>query len=105
MCVCVYLSLSLSEVLTTGATYSGIFGALAETPVPLAAKFFFQVAFAGTAATIVSGAVAERIHFLSFCIFSALLVGLSYGITGHWIWGGGWLAEMGFWVRKREWVS
>ncbi len=51
----------------------------------------------GTAATIVSGAVAERIKFLSFIVFSFLLVAFVYPIMGHWIWGGGWLAELGFW--------
>ncbi len=58
--------------------------------------FLFQVAFAGTAATIVSGAVAERIKFLDFLIFSILLTGISYPITGHWVWGGGWLSGIGF---------
>ena len=65
--------------------------------MPLAAKFLFQVAFAGTAATIVSGAVAERIKFVDFLIFSLLLVGISYPISGHWVWGGGFLAGAGFW--------
>lgn len=64
--------------------------------VPEAVNFLFQVAFAATAATIVSGAVAERVHFGAFLIFSTLLVAISYSITGHWIWDGGWLAEMGF---------
>ena len=64
--------------------------------VPEAISFLFQVAFAATAATIVSGAVAERIHFGAFLIFSTLLVGISYPITGHWVWDGGWLSEMGF---------
>ena len=64
--------------------------------VPEAISFLFQVAFAATAATIVSGAVAERIHFGSFLIFSTLLVAVSYPITGHWVWDGGWLSEMGF---------
>jgi Amt family ammonium transporter len=59
--------------------------------VPLWAKFFFQLVFAGTAATIVSGAVAERIKFHSFLVFSFLLVAFMYPITGHWIWGGGFL--------------
>jgi ammonium transporter, Amt family len=76
--------------------YKGIFSALNWTGVPLAAKFFFQLAFAGTAATIVSGAVAERIKFVDFLIFSLLFVGIAYPITGHWIWGGGWLYKMGF---------
>ncbi len=63
--------------------------------VPVAISFLFQVAFAATAATIVSGAVAERIKFDAFLIFSFLLVAISYPITGHWLWDGGWLAELG----------
>ena len=77
-------------------SYQGIFSALNWAGVPLAAKFFFQLVFAGTAATIVSGAVAERIKFIDFLIFSLLLVGIAYPITGHWIWGGGWLYDFGF---------
>lgn len=73
------------------------FGAISWTQVPFWAKFFFQLVFAGTAATIVSGAVAERIKFLSFLIFSFVLVAFMYPLTGHWIWGGGWLASLGFW--------
>ncbi|NDJ16826.1 ammonium transporter [Myxacorys almedinensis A] len=80
----------------TADAYQGIFSALNWTGIPLGAKFFFQLVFAGTAATIVSGAVAERIKFVDFLIFSLLLVGISYPITGHWIWGGGWLAAAGF---------
>lgn len=64
--------------------------------LPISVYFLFQVAFAGTAATIVSGAVAERIHFVSFLIFSFLLVAVAYPITGHWLWGLGWLSEAGF---------
>nr|WP_245894199.1 ammonium transporter [Chamaesiphon polymorphus] len=79
-----------------GTAYKGAFTPLNWTGVPLSTKFFFQLAFAGTAATIVSGAVAERIKFLSFLIFSLLLVGIVYPITGHWIWGAGWLADLGF---------
>jgi Amt family ammonium transporter len=81
----------------TGDAYQGIFSSLNWTGVPLNAKFFFQLVFAGTAATIVSGAVAERVKFIDFLIFSLLLVGIAYPITGHWIWGGGWLAKAGFW--------
>jgi Amt family ammonium transporter len=59
--------------------------------------FLFQAAFAATAATIVSGAVAERIKFTDFLIFSILLTGVSYPITGHWVWSGsGWLGAAGF---------
>jgi ammonium transporter, Amt family len=79
-----------------GEAYSGVFGSLNWTGVPLYAKFFFQLVFAGTAATIVSGAVAERIKFLSFIAFSFILVGVIYPLGGHWAWGGGWLADMGF---------
>jgi Amt family ammonium transporter len=78
------------------ARYEGVYGSINWTPVPLWAKFFFQLVFAGTAATIVSGAVAERIKFNSFLIFSFLLVAFAYPITGHWIWGGGWLAASNF---------
>ena len=81
----------------TGDAYAGAYKAIAWTGVPLNAKFFFQLVFAGTAATIVSGAVAERIKYLSFIVFSFLLVAFVYPITGHWIWGGGWLATAGFW--------
>ncbi len=79
-----------------GEAYQGIFGSLNWTGVPLYAKFFFQLVFAGTAATIVSGAVAERIKFHSFLVFSLVLVGVIYATSGHWAWGGGWLASMGF---------
>jgi Amt family ammonium transporter len=79
----------------TGDAYQGVYSALNWTGTPLWAKFFFQLVFAGTAATIVSGAVAERIKFGSFYIFSFLMVGIIYPIVGHWIWGGGWLAKLG----------
>ena len=81
----------------TGEAYKGAYTSIAWTGVPLNAKFFFQLVFAGTAATIVSGAVAERIKYLSFIMFSFLLVAFVYPITGHWIWGGGFLATAGFW--------
>jgi len=76
--------------------YSGVYSAINWTPVPLWAKFFFQLVFAGTCATIVSGAVAERIKFSAFLIFSFLLVAFVYPITGHWIWGGGLLGANNF---------
>jgi ammonium transporter, Amt family len=79
----------------TGEAYQGVYGALNWTGVPLWAKFFFQMVFAATAATIVSGAVAERIKFGAFFLFSFVMVGILYPVTGHWIWGGGWLAKMG----------
>lgn len=65
--------------------------------LPVTVFFLFQVAFAGTAATIVSGAVAERIKFRSFMIFSFLLVAFAYPITGHWAWSEtGWLGDLDF---------
>jgi len=80
-----------------GEAYAGVFSSLSWAGVPLEAKFFFQACFAMTAASIVSGAVAERIRFPAFIAFSALLIALVYPVTGHWIWGGGWLAGLGFW--------
>jgi len=79
----------------TGDAYKGVYSSINWTGVPLWTKFFFQLVFAGTAATIVSGAVAERIKFGSFYIFTFVMVALIYPITGHWIWGGGWAAKLG----------
>ncbi|MBI2091079.1 MAG: ammonium transporter [Deltaproteobacteria bacterium] len=79
----------------TAQAYQGVYSSLNWTGTPLWAKFFFQLVFAGTAATIVSGAVAERIKFGAFYIFSFLMVGIIYPVVGHWIWGGGWLAKIG----------
>lgn len=79
----------------TGDAYSGAYSAISWTGVPFWAKFFFQLVFCGTAATIVSGAVAERIKFKSFIIFSIVICAVIYPITGHWIWGGGWLSGLG----------
>ncbi len=56
----------------------------------------FQTVFCATSATIVSGAMAERTKFSSYCIYSALISLFVYPISGHWIWGGGWLAQLGF---------
>jgi Amt family ammonium transporter len=81
----------------TGDAYTGAYGSIGWTGVPLYAKFFFQLVFAATAATIVSGSVGGRIKFGAYIVFSSVLVGVMYPITGHWIWGGGWLAERGFW--------
>ena len=81
----------------TGDAYSGVYSSIGWAGVPLLAKFFFQLVFAGTAATIVSGAVAERIKYISFIVFSFVLVAFLYPVTGHWIWGGGWLANLGMW--------
>ena len=56
----------------------------------------FQTVFCATAATIVSGAMAERTRFVAYCIYSAVISAVIYPISGHWIWGGGWLAQLGF---------
>ena len=60
------------------------------------AEFVFNLVFCATAATIVSGAMAERTKFLSYCIYSGVISAIVYPIEAHWIWGGGWLAQMGF---------
>ncbi|MDR2313687.1 MAG: ammonium transporter, partial [Spirochaetaceae bacterium] len=59
-------------------------------------SWFFQVVFAATAATIVSGAMAERTQFKSYLIYTCFISAFIYPISGHWVWGGGWLAELGF---------
>ena len=64
--------------------------------VPLWAFAIFQTVFCATSATIVSGAMAERTKFSAYCIYSAAISLLIYPISGHWIWGGGWLSQLGF---------
>ncbi len=94
--------------------YSGVDGGFIGTPVPAsfpdpgaatadpeanyaaASDWFFQMVFVATAASIVSGTLAERIKLWPFLIFTAVLTGIFYPITGAWQWGGGWLSEMGF---------
>ena len=88
-------------------THSAIFGgidlftrgdytAILPDGVSFAAYFIFQTVFCATAATIVSGAMAERTKFSSYCIYSAIISLVIYPVSGHWIWGGGWLAQLGF---------
>ena len=64
--------------------------------VPLWAYAIFQTVFCATSATIVSGAMAERTKFSAYCIYSAAISLIIYPVSGHWIWGGGWLAQLGF---------
>ena len=59
-------------------------------------NFVFNLVFCATTATIVSGAMAERTKFLSYCVYSAVISGLIYPVEAHWIWGGGWLSQLGF---------
>ena len=67
-----------------------------EGSFPSAAFVIFQTVFCATAATIISGAMAERTKFAAYCFYSILMSMIVYPVSGHWIWGGGWLAEMGF---------
>ncbi len=67
-----------------------------SSTVPTMAFFIFQTVFCATAATIVSGAMAERTKFISYCIYSVMLSAFIYPVSGHWIWGGGWLSRLGF---------
>jgi Amt family ammonium transporter len=90
-----YYVLGFGLMFGDGSPLAGSHGLFAVLGVPLAAKFFFQLVFCGTAATIVSGAVAERIRFGSFIVFSAVVCAVLYPLSGHWIWGGGWLAARG----------
>ena len=81
----------------TGDTYAGVYSSISWAAVPLDAKFLFQLVFAATAATIVSGAMAERTKFSSYLLYSIVISAIIYPVSGHWIWGGGWLASLGFW--------
>lgn len=80
---------------STGDSYTGVYSALAWIGIPLEAKFFFHMKFAMVAASIISGAVAERIKYSTFIIFSFLMVAFVYPVVGHWVWGNGWLAAKG----------
>lgn len=73
------------------ATGDGVNSAL---PGPV--FLIFQTVFCATAATIVSGGMAERTKFISYCIYSVIISAVVYPVSGHWIWGGGWLSQLGF---------
>ena len=64
--------------------------------LPVMCYVIFQTVFCATAATIVSGSMAERTNFKAYCIYSAMISLIVYPISGHWIWGGGWLSQLGF---------
>ena len=72
------------------------YSSILPSGVPLWAYAIFQTVFCATSATIVSGAMAERTKFSAYCIYSAAISLLIYPISGRWIWGGGWLSELGF---------
>ncbi len=76
-------------------TYSAENSVVPQT-MPLFAYVIFQTVFCATAATIVSGSMAERTNFAAYCVYSACISLLVYPICGHWTWGGGWLSQLGF---------
>lgn len=86
-----------------GSDIGGIFGNVADLGAIYSCftsgdmlKVMFHLVFCATAATIVSGAMAERTNFLAYCIYSFIISVLIYPVSGHWIWGGGWLSQLGF---------
>lgn len=84
----------------TGALIGGfdpfIRGSYDFGTLPTLCYVIFQTVFCATAATIVSGSMAERTNFKAYCVYSALISLVVYPVSGHWIWGGGWLSELGF---------
>jgi len=74
----------------------GDYSAILPAGVPLFAYLIFQTVFCATSATIVSGSMAERTKFVSYCIYSFCISAFIYPVSGHWIWGGGWLSQLGF---------
>lgn len=74
----------------------GDYTAVLPSGVSFFTFFIFQTVFCATAATIVSGAMAERTKFISYCLYSAAISLIIYPVSGHWIWGGGWLSQLGF---------
>ncbi len=79
-----------------GLSGFGLSGAANPSGVPVWAFWLFQAAFCGAAATIVAGGMAERMKFQAYLMYTVVVSAVVYPIIGHWIWGGGWLAEMGF---------
>ncbi|WP_420636412.1 ammonium transporter [Candidatus Palauibacter sp.] len=86
---------SAEEVALLGGD-EGVAGAVAENGYAVMSDWFFQMVFVATTASIVSGALAERVKLWTFLVFTAVLTAIIYPIVGAWTWGGGWLAAMGF---------
>ena len=86
-----------SFALTAGSYTDGLTAPVTEAgAIPIGVDFLYQAVFAATAGTIVSGAVAGRIRFAGFVAISIALTAIIYPIVGHWVWGGGWLSELGY---------
>ena len=88
---------------TSSAVFGGLdfftrgdYTAILPEGVSFFSYFIFQTVFCATAATIVSGSMAERTKFSAYCIYSAMISLVIYPVSGHWIWGGGWLSQLGF---------
>ena len=99
----IYWFVGFGIMFGTGSLVGGIdlftrgdYSAVAPDGVPFYAFFIFQTVFCATSATIVSGAMAERTKFLSYCIYSLMISLVVYPVSGHWIWGGGFISQMGF---------
>lgn len=97
----VYWSVGFALMFGTGSAFIGKEGFFLLSSfenlgleIPLSAFWIFQAVFAATAATIVSGAMAERTNFSGYLIYSIIISGFIYPVVGHWIWGGGWLSGM-----------
>ena len=87
---------SANEVALVGGDASKAAAVVAEQEHATMSDWFFQMVFVATTASIISGAIAERVKLLSFFIFTLVLTAVLYPVVGAWTWGGGWLAEMGF---------
>jgi Amt family ammonium transporter len=96
----VYFLVGYAFMFGPGNAFIGLKGfgleGLSADGIPLWAAWMFQAVFCGTAATIVSGGMAERTRFPAYLIFTLLMSALVYPLIGHWTWGGGWLSELGF---------